>query len=186
MEVMELTKRGRTSTISSGTRKIRAFNFLAIEIASFAVKTRTHESAPDISVNYKGVNLPFCFRSSYSLVSLTLRTSVGSTIPGRSASRRSRKKIPVVSDGSLNDLMGRTPGLPFCAVVFAHLRISVSLIGRPWLALDSELSVCVMFLLERHEYCSLIKWREGAMTHRISCHTRPRTRVFWPSTISAP
>src|SRR5258708_40007297 len=31
-----LTNRGRMSTISSGTRKINAFNFRAIEIANFA------------------------------------------------------------------------------------------------------------------------------------------------------
>lgn len=52
-----------------------------------------------------------------------------------------------MSDGSLNDRMGRTPGFAFCAVEFAHFKISVSLMGRPWLVFDSELSVWVMFLL---------------------------------------
>ena len=55
--------------------------------------------------------------------------------------------MPVVSEGSLNERMGRTLGFAFCAVVFAHFKISVSLMGRPWLVFDSELSVWVMFLL---------------------------------------
>ena len=71
----------------------------------------------------------------------------GSTIPGLSASSKSRKKMAVVRDGSLKDRIDFAVGLTFWTVVFAHLRISVSLIGRPWLALDRELSVCVMFLL---------------------------------------
>lgn len=37
-EQRELTRRGRTSTISSGTRKISAFIFLAIDIANFAAE----------------------------------------------------------------------------------------------------------------------------------------------------
>lgn len=55
--------------------------------------------------------------------------------------------MPVVSDGSLNERMGRTVAFAFCAVAFAHFKISVSLTGRPWLDFDSELSVCVIFLL---------------------------------------
>ena len=61
------------------------------------------------------------------------------------ASSRSRKNKPVVMDGSLNDLIGLTPGFAFCAVVFAHLSISVSLIGRPFP--ESDVSVFVMFIL---------------------------------------
>ena len=57
MKVTELTKRGRTSTISSGTRKMRAFNFLAIEIASLAVKTHTYESALEVPTNHNGRKL---------------------------------------------------------------------------------------------------------------------------------
>lgn len=37
------TRRGRTSTISSGTKKIKAFIFLAIEIANFAVESQSIE-----------------------------------------------------------------------------------------------------------------------------------------------
>ena len=36
VKFIKLTRRGRTSTISSGTKKINAFIFLAIEIASLA------------------------------------------------------------------------------------------------------------------------------------------------------
>ena len=41
-----LTRRGRTSTISSGTKKISAFIFLAIEMASLAGITVQSASAP--------------------------------------------------------------------------------------------------------------------------------------------
>jgi hypothetical protein len=41
------TKRGRTSTMSSGTRKINAFIFLAIEIANLAVSFRQPTIARD-------------------------------------------------------------------------------------------------------------------------------------------
>lgn len=55
--------------------------------------------------------------------------------------------MPVVRDGSLNDLIVRAPGLPFCTVVFAHFRISESLIGRPCPPFDRALRVLVMFIL---------------------------------------
>lgn len=118
-----LTSFGLTSTISSGTKKINAFIFLAIEIANFA----------------------FCLLSSYSPLASTGITSDGSTIPGRIASRRSRKKSPVVIDGSLNERMGWTEELCAVAVVFAHLRRSWSERGR-WEE-ESEERVLVMFSL---------------------------------------
>ena len=114
-------------------------------------------------------------------------TKLGSTIPGRNASSKSRKKIPVVSEGSLKDLIGLEPGFPFWAVVFAHLRISVSVIGRP--LPDNELKVLVMFILGRNRASEAMF--QGGMTgapatYRMSCHTSPSTRVFDPSTMSAP
>jgi hypothetical protein len=73
-----------------------------------------------------------------------LITIVGSTIPGLMASKRSRKNSPVVIEGSLNDLIGLTDGLAFCAVVFAHFSISVSVIGRPF---DNEVKVLEILIL---------------------------------------
>lgn len=40
---------------------MRAFNFLAIEIASLAVKTHTYESAPGVSTNHNGGKLTVLF-----------------------------------------------------------------------------------------------------------------------------
>lgn len=68
-------------------------------------------------------------------------------MPGLMASNKSRKNNPVVIEGSLNDLIGRTEGLAFCAVVLAHLSISVSLMGRPWPDLERDVRVFVMFIL---------------------------------------
>lgn len=104
-------------------------------------------------------------------------------MPGLIASRRSRKNSPVVIEGSLNDLMVLTVGLAFWAVAFAHLSISVSLIGR--LDFDNAVRVLVMFILKRvaGQYVTLIF---AQRTNLINCQTRPRMRVLDPSTISAP
>jgi hypothetical protein len=126
---------------------------------------------------------PFCRRSSYAPVSLTLMTRAGSTTPGLSASRRSRKNKPVVIDGSLNDRMGRTPDLPFCAVELAHFSMSVSLMGLP--VLESPERVFVIFNLKCCILEACMRY-EKQLTNLISCQTRPRTSVLEPSTMSAP
>ena len=57
--------------------------------------------------------------------------------------------MPVVMLGSLNERIVFVPGLPFCAVVLAHLSISVSLTGRPWPVFDNDVSVFVMLILRK-------------------------------------
>lgn len=54
--------------------------------------------------------------------------------------------------GSLNDRIGLTDGFAFWAVVFAHLSISVSLMGR--LDFDKAVRVFVIFILQT-EHISL-------------------------------
>ena len=49
--------------------------------------------------------------------------------------------------GSLNERIDFVPGLPFCAVVLAHLSISLSLMGRPWPDFDNDESVLVILIL---------------------------------------
>ena len=56
-------------------------------------------------------------------------------------------------EGSLNDRMVRTLGFAFCAVVLAHLSISVSLMGRPPLDLERAVRVLVMFILSKPVIC---------------------------------
>lgn len=54
-----LTSRGRTSTISSGTKKIRAFIFLAIEMANLATAENIRKAE-----GVEEQDIPFCLLSS--------------------------------------------------------------------------------------------------------------------------